>query len=440
MFLGIDIGSSYIKSAFLSIDEKKLCAIKRVESLKFTHSKDFRIKEYLPEKVFEAVKSEIDIRIEEGYKIDGVMISTQMHGFVLVSEDGFPISNYVSWQDERALDGLSSGESYQEAVNKILSDKLRKVTGATNKLNLSIYSLYHFINNNEVKKGTLFMMMGDYIAFRLTNQKSKSHITNAASTGIMDIGKGTWNKEIIRKLGFSILEFPEITENLEVLGEYRGIKIYPAVGDQQASLLGWGTLQDTDVYINISTGSQIFMITSDLTFGDFETRPFFNGKFLLTNADLPSGRSLEVLVEFILNVGKSIFDSQVDASTVWKKINDISEKRFYEGNIPEVNLSFHSLVGEKKGYIKNITQENFSIENIIVGAITSLISQIYEAGKEVIGDRLVERVVLSGGVAQNIKIISELIETKFALPCELSKEKEEALHGLLTLATELKES
>ena len=64
MFLGIDIGSSYIKSALLDVRGGFLTNIKRHKTPPLLHNDDFRIKEYDPEVLIYHVKGIADSYID----------------------------------------------------------------------------------------------------------------------------------------------------------------------------------------------------------------------------------------------------------------------------------------------------------------------------------------------------------------------------------------
>jgi sugar (pentulose or hexulose) kinase len=436
MYIGIDIGSSYIKSSFLDVKKNIVSDVSRVNSPDFLPNMNPGAKEYMPSRLFNIVKREIDQRMGL-QSIDGILIATQMHGFVLTDESGRNLTNYISWQDERAMEMSRSGFSYSEELSKTILPHLKRRTGTTTKLNLSICPLYYMSKNMGLPGNARFMMMGDYIVSRLTGVISKCHISNAASTGMVNIGDGTWSREIAKIVGATNLYFPEVAMEVEEAGEYKGAKIYTAVGDQQASLLGGGEYDKEDLLINIATGTQVSIVSDKLMFGRYETRPFFDGKYLLCDPDVPSGRNFDTIINFIYDLGLKIFDQALDSQYMWRKIGFLVD-HMQAPRVPlAVDLDFYGLDGRKGGYIQNIAPDNFTIESIILGAFYSLCENLYRAAFKVADINKVRRIVLTGGLVRNTGILPEMIERRFGLKCVQSETKEESLTGLLKIAAKL---
>jgi len=67
---------------------------------------------------------------------------------------------------------------------------------------------------------------------------------------------------------------------------------YTPVGDYQCALVG-SLFSADEVSLNIATGSQVSRMTPALALGDYQTRPFFEGKFLNTFTSPPGGRALK---------------------------------------------------------------------------------------------------------------------------------------------------
>ncbi len=66
------------------------------------------------------------------------------------------------------------------------------------------------------------------------------HASNAASLGFFDVGESEFCQNVIRELGMDPDQLPEVTEEFQVLGEYRGIPVTVALGDNQASFGSFG--------------------------------------------------------------------------------------------------------------------------------------------------------------------------------------------------------
>lgn len=128
------------------------------------------------------------------------------------------------------------------------------------------------------------------------------HASNAASLGFFDGSKCTFRQDIIEKMGMNSRMLPEITDEFEILGQYKGIPVTVALGDNQASFLGSVGFQENTILLNMGTGGQI-SILSDQLFEEngIEARQFAKGKYLLVGASLCGGRAYVGTVNEIWN-------------------------------------------------------------------------------------------------------------------------------------------
>jgi hypothetical protein len=199
------------------------------------------------------------------------------------------------------------------------------------------------------------------------------------------------------------------------------------VGDHQASLLGSG-LKESDVHINIATGSQVSIISHELKYGEYETRPYFGGDYILCDSDLPSGRDISTLAEGLgLNNSSDNVLNDID-KTVLRLFNDRYET---------ITIDFKKLRGKKDGYIKTLLSKGYKADVIIYSAIKSIVEKAYNSACAMINIKNVQNIVLSGGLAHNVPALSDLAEAVFNKRCIITHKKEEALFGLATLSKSL---
>lgn len=65
----------------------------------------------------------------------------------------------------------------------------------------TIYQLFDDKLRGRLQMATDFLMIPEYLAYRLTGNKAKEY-TNATTTGLVNAQTGSWDGDIIRKLGF----------------------------------------------------------------------------------------------------------------------------------------------------------------------------------------------------------------------------------------------
>lgn len=267
----IDIGSSNIKY--------KLANDSFYRSIPFiapTINESF-FYEVNPIKIYEAIKEIID-----DINPDNVFFSTQMHGYVLL-KNGKEVSNYVSWQDARG-------------TNKKAKFTINSEYGVNIKKNLPRLS----IQDNGIDFDE-FCTLGSYIAFKLTGTNASS-ITDIAPSGFYNIIK--------RKYDDVSFKLPNVIDDLSIVGKYKNINIYSPIGDHQLSILGATyDMNFEGLILNLGTAGQICEVSKDFISGEFETRPYFFNKYLLTITNIPGGAYIKAndnkdLEDYLYNVYK----------------------------------------------------------------------------------------------------------------------------------------
>ncbi|NOU66072.1 hypothetical protein GC096_18715 [Paenibacillus sp. LMG 31461] len=102
-YLGIDVGSSFIKAALLDTSNQQVMDITKQPTPKRIPNDNMNIYEVNVRSIVDCVKSMIIEHISKRGPVAGILFSTQMHGFVLCDEAGEPVTNYISWQDTRGM-------------------------------------------------------------------------------------------------------------------------------------------------------------------------------------------------------------------------------------------------------------------------------------------------------------------------------------------------
>lgn len=310
VYLGIDIGTSFIKSGLLDTEKMEIKNIIEKKTPSMLLNSDPKASEYDADMISNIVLQIIQsfVGISDHQKLDGILFSTQMHGFVLTDYNGNRISNYISWQDERARRNSGEGsDNYCNKVNSLLDEEDIIKSGMRLNPGYSVCSLFYLYKNKLVpdNQPIRFFTLGDYVIFKLTGEDPYCHITNAASSGLTALSSNSsgWNYKMINRLGFSNIIFPDIIKENKtyccIKINNQSIPIYPPVGDQQVAILGAGVIPGEQISINIGTGSQISIIDDKLSFGNYQTRPFFGGYYLRTVPNVPAGRALNVLLQYM---------------------------------------------------------------------------------------------------------------------------------------------
>lgn len=431
--IGIDIGSSFLKVSLFDMNTGKLIEKKKQPSPKRLGS-GTRFEVHAGDYV-EFVRNITDT-YAKSYNLAGVLLATQMHGFVYSTSLNMEDDIYVSWQDMRCTERMNNGQTYLEFLQGVVTKEDMKTCGVNLKPSLGSCNLYAMLDQNpDIPRNGRLYTIGSYIIEKLTG-RNICHPTNAAPLGLLNVRDMCWDAGIINKLGFGDMVFPELALNdYKACGTYntngQSVPIFPDYGDQQIAILGCNTLKGDGV-VNIATGCQVSVITDKFIPGKYELRPYFEGMYLSTISNMPAGRGLDVLINFIKEVVLRVADLQVSTTDVWQRIKN-GFAMDTQGIL--VDMSFYATTENSNGgSISRITQNNLSINSLISAAFKDM-AGTYKENFEILHKlEPISRVVCSGGVSWKNPELVEAIRQAIGLPCRLSPLEDEAIAGLYRAA------
>ena len=121
-YLGIDLGTSFLKGAVLDLDRLSVGSVQRVACPPPLSGLPPMRTEFHPEGFVVAARRMIEELLAEAPDCRGLLTCGQMGGLVFVSPEGGALSNYISWQDRRLLEPHPSGVgSFYDAFSARLS-------------------------------------------------------------------------------------------------------------------------------------------------------------------------------------------------------------------------------------------------------------------------------------------------------------------------------
>lgn len=193
-FLAIDIGASSGRHIVGYRDEKG--EIVSSEVYRFPNA-------YLPfendliwdlDYLFEEVKKGIKVALSKYPLIVSLGIDTWGVDYVLM-KDNEPILPCYAYRSNRTTKVI-------DEVHKIISfERLYKITGTQFQPFNTIYQLYADKLSNRLTDATDFLMIPEYLMFKLTGQKVREY-TNASTTGLLDLMTKGYSEEIVNCLNF----------------------------------------------------------------------------------------------------------------------------------------------------------------------------------------------------------------------------------------------
>lgn len=434
LYLAVDIGSTHIKIALIEVPTGRVIAIQKRPSPARLNNPNPRIFEIEADQYVHVVRQALEQSIQTHGEVEGVLLSTQMHGFVLSQTNACPV--YISWQDCRCLDAAHKELSYLEKLRSDLPQDQFKDCGVILKPSLGLCNLFakkqmeHWDDQPRVLD-----TLGSYIIFCLTG-KHVCHISNAAPLGFLDLKRRIWNQNILAALDLRAISLPQIAADefhpcatAVILGQT--VKVYPDYGDQQVSILG-SYANGKDAVINIATAAQVSVFTNAFESTPFEIRPYFEQTYIHTISNMPSGRNLEVLHRFVQNVVETVTQSPCSLES----IRQVIQHQVHEAAPSlQVDTGFFPTQGDcKGGSITGIFSANLTMDGLFSAAYSHMAESYWQNLRSLRSATDIESIVCAGGVSWHNAQLLHRIQEVTQKPCRRCVASDEAIAGLFRIA------
>jgi glycerol kinase len=168
----------------------------------------------------------------------------------------------IVWQDRRTAD-LCAGlkEAGHEPMLQARTGLLLDPYFSASKI---AWALEHWPQLREAGHDLCIGTVESWLVFRLTHGLHISDATNASRTALMDIGRGSWDEDLLGLFGVPRAALPEI---VDCAGDYGSTDLFGApirlcgmAGDQQAAAIGQACLAPGDAKATYGTGA--FVLTN----------------------------------------------------------------------------------------------------------------------------------------------------------------------------------
>jgi len=432
-FLGIDLGTSFIKAAILDLDACQLQQVRRIPFPEPIAGLGSLKSEFDPRSIVDAVSGLIRQLADFPVQFEGLVMCTQMASLVLMDNKGRARSNCIGWRDQRALEPHPSGSgSYYEVLKRRITPEQKRELGNEMPPGTPISFLFWLAEQGNLERGLVPVSLADFVLSTLCGSPPSAESTNAMSYALLKLETLTWHEDVIKALGLGKLHLPPIRRHGEVVGmlkvDANDVPCYAPVGDYQCALAG-ALLAEDELSLNISTGSQVSRLTSHLLLGDYQTRPFFDGKFTNMFSHLPAGRSLNVLVDLLSELPRSSGEAIPDP---WEYIAQAAAS--VEQTDLQVNLSFFRGPCGHQGAVSNIREKNLTVGTLFRASFENMAQNYYDCALRIWPDRSWRNLVFSGGLARKTPLLRNIIERRFQTGSRLCPLEEDTLLGLVVLA------
>lgn len=370
--------------------------------------------------------------VEQAYRmfpsLQGLGVTGQMHGIVLIDAEGKAVSPAYTWLDMRARRIGHDGRSHLSAMKEQLGEDLPPGYGAA--------TLYALDRSDDIEKtASSFCTLPDYVALQLAYlHRPQLDSTMAHSMGFFDMDAGQFHLDIWKRI--SSLSPPSVACPVSQIGLlHNRIPVISAIGDNQASFLASVRDPAHAILINIGTSGQVAVRDEGVTHAEgLDLRPLPGGGKLLVGASLAGGKSFELLANLIRDVGQRM-GSNMDPYDIISQgpAVDTSE----EGRLI-VETTFYGTRTDpgKKGSIRNITAENFTLDNLyrgFAGGIVAELEALLGRHKQLLRKPGAYVAVSGNAVKKNI-VLREFLRDRFQVPLMRPRFRESAASGAAMVA------
>jgi xylulokinase len=264
MYLGIDIGTSGVKSVL--VDDDQYIVAQATASLDVSRPHALW-SEQNPEHWWRAVEDTIIIlngdHAASIAAVRGIGLSGQMHGATVLGKADKPLRPAILWND-----GRSEAECLELEQNVANS---RAITGNLAMPGFTAPKLLWLKNHepeifSQIKK---VLLPKDYVRLRLTGEYV-SEMSDAAGTLWLDVAKRDWSKEMLNACDLGLEHMPFLVEGSEFAGTLKpelaskwgmngAVTVAGGAGDNAAGAVGVGTVVPGKAFLSLGTSGVYFV-------------------------------------------------------------------------------------------------------------------------------------------------------------------------------------
>ena len=219
----------------------------------------------------EAIRGALAAAPEPRQPIAAIGLTGQMHGAVMLDENGAVLRPALIWCDTRTQ------PQCDWLTNKIGYDRLIELTCNPAMPNFTLTKLL-WVKEHEphiFAKIRHIVCPNDYVRYRLTGEFAID-VQEASGTLLLDVTHRRWSREVAEAAGIPESWLPRVFESPEVCarisetaagltGLNAGTPVVAGAGDQGAGAVGMGILEPGSVSATIGTSGVVFAATATPT-------------------------------------------------------------------------------------------------------------------------------------------------------------------------------
>ena len=201
-------------------------------------------------------------------EIGGIGLTGQMHGPVLLDENGNVLRHSIIWCDQR------TAEECREITQLAGAERLIEWTANPALTGFTLPKIW-WVRRHEPeiwRRVRSVLLPKDYVRYRLTGSRAID-VTDASGTLMLDVVNRRWSQPILQMSQLDEALLPKVFESTEIAGYVSeegaratglkaGIPVVAGAGDQAAGAVGMGIVAAGAVSTTIGTSGVVFAATS----------------------------------------------------------------------------------------------------------------------------------------------------------------------------------
>jgi xylulokinase len=266
MFLGIDIGTSEVKTLLLNSDHQVVAtwgAVLQVSRPQPGHSEQDPYSWWIAtQDALAGLKQQDAVAFSQ---IRAIGLSGQMHGAVLLDKNNSVLRPAILWNDTRSALECELMMAELSALPQIAGSLAMPGFTAPKLRWLAKHEPSVFAKIAKI------LLPKDYVRLQLTGEHA-TDMSDASGTMWLDIAKRAWSADLLKVTGLGVEHMPRLVEGSEVsglltreaaqtLGLQPGIVVAGGAGDNAASAIGMGAVNAGDGFLSLGTSGVLFVVT-----------------------------------------------------------------------------------------------------------------------------------------------------------------------------------
>lgn len=413
-YIGLDVGTSSVKAMLIS-DSEIVNVVSRDYPISFPKPgySEQNPEDWYKESIIAMKELTKDI---DKSLVRAISFSGQMHGLVMLDEDDRVIRPAILWNDGR------SEKEVAYLNNEIGKDFLLDNTGNIAFAGFTAPKLLWVYNNEPecFSKIQKVMLPKDYVAYMLSGVFA-TDTSDAAGTLYFDTKNRCWSKPMLDLIHIDENKLPKVFESYEAIGNIKAdiakelgfnydVKIVIGAGDNAASAIGTGTINDGDCNISLGTSGTAFVCTDSFNCDRRNAIHSFcsaNGKYHYLACTLTAASSQKWWIEDILKADYNYSIEECIGKT------DVLFLPYLMGERSPVNDT--SVRGMFCNLSMNTKQEEMTLA--VLEGVAFSIKQNIEIIKSLGVD--ISKSKICGGGAKNkewVKLLATVLDLEIELP------------------------